>query len=90
MARNPWNCYSDDYTQRKRMEMTALNRMVQSILGLLKSDSYSDAKLNAWVDGYLVGTGDITTRRRELADAFWKAAPLTDMSERVRRKILKL
>jgi hypothetical protein len=55
-----------------------------------QNEPYSESRIDALVDHYLVGFGvETAAKRTELADAFTKIAPPTDLSDRIRLRILR-
>ncbi|HXW25995.1 MAG TPA: hypothetical protein VEK73_14730 [Xanthobacteraceae bacterium] len=51
---------------------------------------YSVTRIDVLVDGWLVGFGRETAQRRsDLAEAFWSAAPASQRSDLIRKRILR-
>ena len=54
------------------------------------SETHLEPRVDALVDGYLAGFGAaIATKRQELAIAFRDAAPVSELSDRILKKILR-
>jgi hypothetical protein len=53
-------------------------------------EAYSERRVDACVDGYLVGfSAETAKRRKELAEAFGEKAQISELSERMRKRILR-
>ncbi len=71
--------------------MRTLEQCADDLADLSQSgDAYWESRIDAAVDACLVGSGaDKATKRIELADLFKEKAPVTALSERMRKRILR-
>jgi hypothetical protein len=71
--------------------MTTLDQCATYLTGLsLSNEEYSASQVDAAVDAYLIGFGaETATRRKELAQVFSERAPVSELSDRMLKRILR-
>jgi hypothetical protein len=71
--------------------MMTLDKCVDFLADLARSgEAYSESRIDISVDTYLVGFGvETAARRKELGGAFSAKAPVSVLSERIRKRILR-
>jgi hypothetical protein len=72
--------------------MQTLEQSADFLADLSRSNAeYSEALIDPTVDAYVVGFGPLATkpRRDELAAAFIARAPVSDLTELIRKRIMR-
>jgi hypothetical protein len=71
--------------------MRTLEQCAGDLVDLARTgDAYSESRIDAAVDACLVGSGTATAaKRKELADLFKAKAPVSDLSDRIRKRIMR-